>query len=248
MSAIFKIKPWLTAEDAAKYINLETKQDIKSSDIYDLAVDLKLKVYVRFHDDIQCYLQGFNASPNSYKVFQPDYYQLNISSRTIKYLKATSSNESTPLLLGKDLKLFMSSFRNLSPFDLISCEVDCHSEPDIIFKTQDIESLIQEIIPTYNPEEISHSNTENGQLGKKKEKTLLMTIGALAKLAAHLGGNDVGSFEKPIACQLRNKLEREGELLPYGLGESNWIERINEGVKIYNKERDKEQEKNKNSK
>lgn len=115
---------------------------------------------------------------------------------------------------------------------------------DVVFEREEIDKLIEEInvttAPKYTPLISSDSDTattnQSDELKPAERETLLKTIGALAKLAAHLGGNDVGTFDKPNAIALWAKLaEIEGESLPYGLGKSTMTGRISKGCNIYKK-------------
>lgn len=113
---------------------------------------------------------------------------------------------------------------------------------EIVIKVEELDLLLEKsgyerISPaSHSPEVLISPKQIDDTISEKKEKALLRTIGALAKLAAHLGGSDVGTFDKPNASGLLRKLETlADEQLLDGLGESTWIGRVGQGKEAFEK-------------
>lgn len=300
MSSIFKIKPWLTVEDTARYINLKAEQDVKSSDIYDLALNLKLTAYLRLpkahmslsHEaatyaepsftlqlqqhpevNLEFSLPVFRARPlpryknmgalngmdsieteiNKFEgVIQSGAYELAMMDGD-KFLlanlkqsgdhpnptKSESREQPITLLTTDEVIHYLLNYGVEERFNPVTT---LPLGSDVVFKREEIDNLIEEINVTIAPKcaplDTSASESEvteqDEELTQAQREKLLRIIGALAKLAAHLGGVDVGGYDKPNAQGLLRKLETlaDGELLE-GLGKSTWANRIKLGKEAF---------------
>lgn len=266
MSKIYSLREQLSISEAAKYLQEKLNQSVEARDVLDLILHHKLNLFLSVSEYFYSFQisddetwtadkadQYLSSSPNYPEATQtpPDSYLFPaVGSNRLTILELFNGQDTYGLALlnrpkplfainQTDNKLLVIAHRFPSGTTISWFNVPDYSS--FIVKRANLDELINSISTTLQHDPEQHNidrldQSPEDQMSIKKEEALLKTIGALAKLAAHLGGNDVGTFEKPNAKALREKLiELDGDSLPYGLGESSWIDRISKGRNTYDK-------------
>lgn len=269
MSKIFSLREQLSISEAAKYLQAKLNQSIEARDVLDLILHHKLNLFLSVSEYFYSFQISNDETwtadqADQYLLNPPKYPEATKTQPSVYLFPAVGSNRSTILelfngqstyglaLLNRpkslfvinqnDNKLLVIAHRLPSGTTIPWFNVPNYSS--FILKRANLDELIHSVSTTLQhepdqPDIDLLDQSPKGQMSIKKEEALLKTIGALAKLAAHLGGNDVGTFDKPNAQGLLVKLEQVVALaeakLPDGLGKSTWATRIKQSKEAYDR-------------